>query len=73
MTYAIKLDNGNGAYLKSFNEFIGGVAAPLSFDTIADAEEYAQNYEIKNYAIAAIVDSDWGRTEAEAAKDRKTL
>lgn len=48
----IKLNNGKGEFLKSVSEYTSdGNLKPLLFNTIAEAELYAQNHEIKNFTI----------------------
>ena len=51
--YGIKLKNG--IFIQSLSEYQSrGSSAVLKFDTINEAEEYAQNLELHNYTIASV-------------------
>lgn len=54
MSYAIKLENGNGPYLRYFTDRNRDSAPVIEFTDPGAAEEYAQDHEIKNYSIAAV-------------------
>lgn len=48
----IKLQNGKGEFLKSLNEFeADGNVKPILFETLEEAEMYAQAHEIKNFSL----------------------
>ena len=41
-------------FLKNLSEYAGAAAKPLQFESIEDAEIYAQSHEIPNYEISEI-------------------
>jgi hypothetical protein len=66
--YGIKLDGGRGDYLMSFSEHTNGAKnlTPVTFESVGDAEEYAQDHEIKNFSISLVrPTSEGSRTLAE--------
>lgn len=60
----IKLNNGKGEFLRSVSEYTAeGSLKPILFETIAEAEIYAQNHEIKNFAIET-----WNQPASSSAR-----
>jgi hypothetical protein len=58
MKYGIKLKSHNSySWLYFFDEYADAKNNPLQFETIAQAEEYAQNHELHNFLIEVIDDS----------------
>lgn len=58
MKYGIKLKNGQWLYMLS--EYEGNHRKPYMFESVGDAEVYAQNHELSNYLIEAIREEKQG-------------
>lgn len=55
MKYGIKLRTANSInWFGTLTEYTGSSAKPLVFESIDEAEIYAQNHELPNYTIEPI-------------------
>lgn len=56
MKFGIKTGRTEKHWLYSLNEYESARKGPLTFNTLAEAEEYAQDHEIPNYDIEPIAE-----------------
>lgn len=59
--YGTRVNDGNGSPLGTLIEFAGNQSTPLTFESIADAEIYAQDHELPNYVIEPLNESTQGK------------
>ena len=63
MKYAIKLKANNAQGFSVFSmlsEYTGSGGKPMVFESIGDAEVFAQNHELPNYTIIPITEEKEG-------------
>lgn len=64
MKYAIKLKANNSQGFTMFSmlsEYSGAGGKPLTFETIADAEVFAQDHELPSYTIIPLSEEKEGK------------
>lgn len=70
MKYVIRIKSGLNQYgtrvtdeystLSTLTEFVGSQSTPIVFESIGDAEVYAQDHELPNYTIQPLTEEKEG-------------